>query len=51
MRCPVIRLFRVRVQWMLDNEPELVKELLKKGDLTELERLVNNQMYQAHLYE
>ncbi len=45
------RLFRVRVQRMLDNEPELVKELLDKGDFEELERLVDNQTYQAHLYE
>ena len=36
---------------MLDNEPELVQELLEKGNLSELERLVDNQMYQAHLYE
>jgi len=44
-------LFRVRVQWMLDNEPGLVKELLEKGNLGELEMLVNNQIYQAHQYQ
>jgi len=45
------RLFKVRVLWMMDNEPGVVKELLEKGDLGELERQVDNKIYYAHQYK
>lgn len=45
------RLFKVRVLWMMDNQPGVVKELLEKGDLGELERQVDNKIYQAHQYK
>ena len=45
------RLFRTRLLWMFDNQPQAVKDLLDRRDLAELENQITNKMFQAHQFQ
>jgi hypothetical protein len=43
-------LARARLEWMFDNEPELVRDLLRSNQLDKLEEILESRLVQAVRY-